>query len=213
MKLTKLGHACLRLSKEGCTLVVDPGSFSGDTSLDKADAVLITHEHFDHLDTALLSAAAEANPGLEVYTCEAVAAQLAGSPVTPAVVRHGDTFTAAGFGVRVVGEWHSPVHPDVPIIQNVGFMIDDEVFYPGDALTVPDTPVPTLMVPTSAPWLKLSEMVTYLREVRPSRAFSTHDGLLNDVGLALVDNWLALESDRQSAEMRRLTIGETVTLP
>ncbi|SDH77746.1 L-ascorbate metabolism protein UlaG, beta-lactamase superfamily [Sinosporangium album] len=213
MKLTKLGHACLRLSKEGKTLVVDPGAISGESALDGADAVLITHEHFDHLDTALLSAAVAANPGLEVWTCQAVADQLAETRVTPTVVRHGDTFTSAGFDVRVIGEWHAPIHPDVQIIQNVGFMIDEEVFYPGDAFTVPEVEVPTLMVPTSAPWLKLSEMVDYLRKVRPARAFSTHDGLLNDVGLALVDNWLRVESDRQSADMRRLAVGESVTLP
>ncbi|MGI5273842.1 MBL fold metallo-hydrolase [Nonomuraea sp. CA-218870] len=209
MKLTKYGHACVRLEKDGKVLVVDPGAFTRDPVLDGADAVLITHEHFDHLDVDRLAAA---SPGLEVWTCEAVAAKLADLPVTVNVVRHGDDFEAAGFRVDVVGEWHAKNHPDLAIVQNVGFMLDGALFYPGDALTVPDAEVETLLVPTNAPWLKLVEMVEYLRAVRPSRAFSTHDGLLNDLGLGLVDNWLRMESEKQGAEMRRVPVGDSVEL-
>ncbi|MFG1958852.1 MBL fold metallo-hydrolase [Nonomuraea sp. NPDC049028] len=210
MKLTKYGHACVRLEKDGNVLVVDPGAFTEGPVLDGAGAVLITHEHMDHVDVERLKAASS---DLEIWTCEAVAAQLTEVPGKVQIVRHGDDFTAAGFEVKVFGEWHAKNHPDVPIAQNVGFMLDDEVFYPGDALTVPGVEVPTLLVPTNAPWLKLLEMVDYLRTIRPARAFSTHDGLLNDIGLSLIDNYLKLESDKQHADMRRLKVGESVDLP
>ncbi|MFD0889337.1 MBL fold metallo-hydrolase [Streptosporangium algeriense] len=213
MKLTKFTHACVRLEKDGSALVIDPGAFGEESALQGARAVLITHEHFDHVEVERLRRAAEAEPSLEIWTNEAVAATLTDVPATVHVVRHGDTFDTAGFAVRVVGEWHAPNHPDMPIVSNVGFLVDEEVFYPGDALTPPGTEVPTLLVPTNGPWLKLSEMVDYLRRVRPARAYSTHDGLLNDVGLGLVDRWLALESDKQGAEIRRLAPGESVTLP
>lgn len=212
MKLTKFGHACVRLEKGDAVLVIDPGSFSEESSLDGAQAVLITHEHSDHVEPDRLRRAAEANPSLEIWTNESVAATLTDVPAKIQVIRHGDTFGTAGFGVKVVGEWHAPNHPDMPIVRNVGFLVDEEVFYPGDALTPPGVEVPTLLVPTNAPWLKAYEMVEYLREVRPARAFSTHDGLLNDIGLGLVDRWLELESDKQKAEMRRLKPGESVTL-
>ncbi|MBB6351593.1 MBL fold metallo-hydrolase [Nonomuraea muscovyensis] len=209
MRLTKYGHACVRLEKDGKVVVIDPGTLSEAAALDGADAVLITHQHFDHVDVERLRSASSE---LEVWTCEGVAGELTDVPPKVRVVRHGDDFTAAGFAVRVYGEWHARNHPDMPIVQNVGFLLDDEVFYPGDALTVPDVEVPTLLVPTNAPWLKGLEMVEYLRTVRPARAYSTHDGLLNDAGLSLVDGWLKLEADKQGADMRRLAVGESVTL-
>ncbi len=213
MKLTKHGHACVRLEGDGGTLVIDPGTFSGDGLLDGADAVLITHEHFDHFDRERLRAAAQANPGLTIWTCQSVADRLGDVSAQVRTVRHGDDFQAAGFGVKVIGEWHAPNHPDTPIVQNVGYFVGDELFYPGDALTRPGVEVPTLLVPTNAPWLKLSEMVEYLRDVRPARAYSTHDGLVNEVGGRLIDTWLGQEADKQQADMRRLKPGESITLP
>ncbi|MCF6469173.1 MBL fold metallo-hydrolase [Nonomuraea sp. MG754425] len=209
MKLTKYGHACVRVEKNGKVLVIDPGAFTADPVLDDADAVLITHEHFDHVDVAKLKAAA---PGLEIWTCEAVAAGLTEVPGRVQVVGHGDDFETAGFRVKAFGEWHAANHPDAPIVQNVGFLVDDELFYPGDALTVPGAEVGTLLVPTGAPWLKLSETVEYLRTVRPARAYSTHDGLYSEAGLGLVDNWLRMEADKQGADIRRLAVGESATL-
>ncbi|MCK2212803.1 MBL fold metallo-hydrolase [Actinomadura sp. ATCC 31491] len=209
MQLTKYGHACVRLEKDGKVLVIDPGAFTRDPVLDGADAVLITHEHMDHVDVGKLTAA---SPDLEVWTCEGVAAELSEVPAKVQVVRHGDAFETAGFRVRAFGEWHAANHPDVPIVQNVGFLVEDEVFYPGDSFTVPEAEVGTLLVPTGAPWLKLPEVVEYLRTVRPARAYSTHDALYGDIGLALVDNWLKMEADKQGADIRRLAVGESVTL-
>ncbi|GAA0417781.1 MBL fold metallo-hydrolase [Acrocarpospora corrugata] len=209
MKLTKFGHACWRVEKNGSTLVIDPGSFSGSGLLDGARAVLITHEHFDHLDLKVLQAA---SPDVEIWTCQAVADQLVDVPAKIHVVRDGDTFDTAGFSVRTIGEWHALVHPDVAIIQNVGFFIDEEVFYPGDALTPPGVDVPTLLVPSNAPWMRGWEMIEYLRAVRPARAYSTHDGLVNEYGQLLIDNWLTKEADHQNADIRRIPVGDSVEI-
>src|SRR6478672_8113192 len=48
MRITKFGHACIRLEYDGTVVVVDPGMFTDPEALDAADAVVITHEHPDH---------------------------------------------------------------------------------------------------------------------------------------------------------------------
>ncbi|MET9339589.1 MULTISPECIES: MBL fold metallo-hydrolase [unclassified Nonomuraea] len=208
MKLTKYGHACVRIEKNGKVLVIDPGVFTDASALDGADVVLVTHDHFDHADRDKLAALA---PEVSIWTCEGVASGSA-EGLDAHVVRHGDAFEAAGFEMKVFGEWHAANHPDLPVVDNVGFLVDGEVFYPGDAFTVPPVPVGTLLVPTGAPWLKLAEVIEYLRTVKPARAYSTHDALYSEAGLGLVDNWLRMEAEKQGADIRRLAVGDSATL-
>ncbi|MFC4588318.1 MBL fold metallo-hydrolase [Sphaerisporangium corydalis] len=209
MRLTKHGHACVRLEKDGSTLVIDPGGLTEESAIEGANAVLITHEHFDHLEVKRL---ASLGPDVQVWTCAGVAAQLDGLSAKVNVVGDGDSFTAAGFEVGVAGREHAMIAFDVPVVQNVGFLIDGEVFHPGDAFTVPPQPVGTLLTPTSGPWMKAPEMVDYLLEVAPRRAYSIHDGLYNDVGLMLVDAILTRRGKAQEGDFRRLRTGESVLL-
>ncbi|WP_055530564.1 MBL fold metallo-hydrolase [Streptomyces graminilatus] len=188
MKLTKMSHACVRLEKDGRTLVLDPGGFSEEDAGVGADAILVTHEHMDHFDEGRLRAALDANAAAEIWTLAAVAEQLSAAfPGRVHTVGHGDTFSAAGFDVQVHGELHAVIHPDIPRITNVGYLVDGAVFHPGDALTVPDHPVDTLLLPVMAPWSKLSEVIDYVREVEPRRAYDIHDALLTDLARPIYD--------------------------
>ncbi|MFE0648322.1 MBL fold metallo-hydrolase [Streptomyces sp. NPDC059534] len=188
MKLTKKSHACVRLEKDGRTLVLDPGVFTEQDAVRGADALLVTHEHPDHFDEDRLRAALEADPAVEIWTLRSVAERLSAAfPGRVHTVGHGDTFTAAGFDVQVHGELHAVIHPDIPRITNVGFLVDGSVFHPGDALTVPDHPVDTLLLPVMAPWNKISEVIDYVREVKPRRAYDIHDALLTDLARPIYD--------------------------
>lgn len=191
MKLTKRLHSCVQLEKDGRVLVIDPGAFSEPDAGLGADALLVTHEHPDHFDEGRLRAALDANPAAALWTLRSVAEQLA--PAYPGrvhTVGHGDAFTAAGFEVQVHGELHAVIHPDLPRVTNVGYLVDGSVFHPGDALTVPEAPVDTLMLPVHAPWNKVSEVVDYLREVAPRRALDIHDVYLADIARPIYDRIL-----------------------
>ncbi|MFI1935493.1 MBL fold metallo-hydrolase [Streptomyces sp. NPDC020330] len=210
LTLTKKTHSCVRIEKEGRVLVIDPGGFSEDDAALGADVVLVTHEHPDHFDEARLRAGLEANPAAEIWTLRSVAEQLSAAfPGRVHTVGDGAAFAAAGFDVTVHGELHAVIHPDIPRITNVGFLVDGSVFHPGDALTVPDRPVDTLLLPVMAPWSKISEVIDYVREVGPRRAIDVHDALLTDLARPIYDHQIGALG---GADHGRLAPGGTTEL-
>jgi L-ascorbate metabolism protein UlaG (beta-lactamase superfamily) len=190
MLLTKFGHSCIRLEKDDLRLVIDPGIWAGPDVLAGASAVLVTHEHADHVDEEAVRAALTADRGLRLWASEAVAARLAEFADQVRAVHHGDAFSAAGFDVHVYGSEHALLDRAVPIVPNTGFAIDGEIFHPGDSFTVPEDKIPTLLVPVSAPWLKFSDIASYIRTVEPARGYWIHDALLNSKGAGLLTNLL-----------------------
>ncbi|MFD5425968.1 MBL fold metallo-hydrolase [Streptomyces sp. NPDC127084] len=210
MKLTKKSHACIRLEKGGRTLVIDPGAFSEADAAMGADAVLITHEHPDHFDEARLRAALDANPAARIWTLRSVAEQLSAAfPGRVHTVGNGDAFSAAGFDIQVYGELHAVIHPDLPRVTNVGYLVDGSVFHPGDALTVPEQSVDTLMLPVMAPWSKVSEVIDYVREVRPRQAIDVHDALLTELARPVYDTHIG---NLGGAEHSRLASGDSTEI-
>jgi L-ascorbate metabolism protein UlaG (beta-lactamase superfamily) len=192
MLLTKLGHACVRLEKDGVRLVIDPGIWAGPDPLYGASAVLVTHEHADHLDDATVRGALRTDSGLQLWASEAVAGQFAEFGSRVHAVHHGDALTITGFDVHVYGAEHARVDRAIPVVPNTGFLVDGLVFHPGDSFTVPEDPVRALLVPVSGPWLKFSDAADYLRAVAPERGYWIHDALLNDKGANLWENLLSL---------------------
>jgi L-ascorbate metabolism protein UlaG (beta-lactamase superfamily) len=213
MRFTKLGHSCVRLEKDGAVLVIDPGTFTdAAAALAGASAVLVTHEHPDHLDADAIRAALQANPDLTLWANPSITAQFAEFGGRVHETRHGDALSAAGFEVHVYGRDHALIHKDIPLVVNTGFLVDGDLFHPGDSLTVPEEPVRTLLLPISAPWLKAGDMIDYFREVGPARGYAIHDAILNDNGLALVTRLMSLAAAPSGAPVARLEPGTSLDL-
>lgn len=208
MKVTKFEHSCVRLDGDGTVLVIDPGPWTSPAALDGVDAVLITHEHFDHLDVDRLADALAKRPAVTVHAHAAVVSKLDALAGATHTVASGDAFEAAGFAVKAYGGLHALVHPEMTQVPNLGFLVDDSVYHPGDSFDVPEgAHVDTLFVPVSGPWLKLSQSVDFIRAIGPQRAYALHDGLLNDRGHMVVDGSL----DRLAqCEYARLDVGTSV---
>lgn len=182
MQLTHFGHSCLLAEFDHATLLFDPGNFShGFEGISGLSAILITHQHPDHVDQSRLPALLEANPQAELYADPQTAAQL-GEPCQ--AVHVGDELRVGQLRIRAVGGRHAVIHPEIPVIDNISYLVGDDshaarLMHPGDALFVPEEPVDVLATPAAAPWMKISEAVDYLRAVAPSRAVPIHQGIIS----------------------------------
>ncbi|MCL1870236.1 MAG: MBL fold metallo-hydrolase [Promicromonosporaceae bacterium] len=195
MQLTKHVHACVSLAKEGRRIVIDPGTLTPDAAeaVAAADVVLITHEHFDHVDEALVAAALAARHALRVYGPASVVERWAEHGDQVRAVAAGDAFTVAGFDVVVAGDLHAEIHRDVPRPANVGYLVDGRVYHPGDSYGVPPFAVETLLLPTSGPWTHLAQAVELVRAVAPQRLVQIHEVMLSDIGQQSMARFLSPE--------------------
>ncbi len=181
MRLTHFGHSCLLADFVDTTVLFDPGNFShGFEGITGLSAILITHQHPDHVDVERLPALIDANPEAALYADPQTAAQL-GPPWRP--VHAGDVFELGSLRVRGVGGQHAVIHPEIPMIDNISYLVGDaghpaRLMHPGDALFVPGEPVDVLAAPAAAPWMKISEAVDYLRAVAPRAAVPIHQGII-----------------------------------
>jgi L-ascorbate metabolism protein UlaG (beta-lactamase superfamily) len=183
MEVTHFGHSCVLLDTGAARLLIDPGNFSrGFEEVTGLDAVLVTHQHPDHLDRERLPAVLAGNPGVRLVVDSGTAGQLAQVPlgdVRPETVEPGTTVSVGGARVEVLGGRHAVIHPDIPVIPNNAYLVDGTHLHPGDSITVvPAEPLDVLFLPATAPWEKLSETVDYLRAVAPRVAVPIHQAML-----------------------------------
>ncbi|MGZ4486190.1 MAG: MBL fold metallo-hydrolase [Nocardioidaceae bacterium] len=210
MRIRKFGHSCLLVENGDDRLLVDPGSYSrGFEELTGLTAVLLTHQHADHVDTERLGALLERNPGAQLVSDEETAAKLSLDATT---ARDGDKLQLGDTPVEVFGEWHAIVHPDIPSVRNVGYLFADRLFHPGDAFTDPGRQVDVLALPASAPWLKASEAIDYLRQIRPRVALPVHEQVLAKPGTGLYYGLYERFSTAQGTEWRVLDDGTPLEL-
>lgn len=203
MKLTKYEHACFTLETAGEVLVVDPGTFSKNFVVTNNIAVIVvTHEHTDHFDPATLEAIFDKNPNAVLVSLSSVVEKMPDHKSS--AVRPGDKLEIGPFVLKFFGGKYALIHATIPLIDNLGVLINDTVYYPGDSFTLPNTPVDVLALPVGAPWLKLSEAMDFLTATKPLLAFPTHDAVLSDIGKSLPDYLLPTIAKKVGAEYKRI---------
>lgn len=214
MKLTKYTHSCVRLEKDGTVLVLDPGNFSEvEEALAGAHHILITHVHPDHFDEGRVLAFLKENPQTTLHAPAAVVqAVLKELPQAQAQAVEADgQLTLSGFNVKTFGGNHAVIHPLLPTIDNVGYLIDDNLFHPGDSFVVPHgIEVKTLLVPIHAPWNKIQEVIDFIIAVRAQKAYQIHDSLLAETGRNMIVGHATNFGKKYGTEFKYLAPGTTV---
>jgi L-ascorbate metabolism protein UlaG (beta-lactamase superfamily) len=211
MRVTKHEHACLVIEKEGQRLVIDPGSYTTPLiDTDGVVAIVVTHEHADHWTPEQLGRILETNADARILGPAGVVAAASDFDVT--VVADSEVHEVGVFSLRFFGEKHAVIHPSIPVIDNVGVMVDDSLYYPGDSFTVPSVPVNTLAAPAGAPWLKISEAMDFVTAVAPKRCFPTHQMVLSKIGQKLANDRLRKVTEDAGGEYVVLEPDESLDL-
>ena len=186
MDVTSFGHSCLLVEDGDARLLIDPGTYShGFEDLSGLTGVLVTHQHPDHLDPDRFGDVLANNPGVQVFTDPQTRAQLDQRGIRVQAVAAGDALADMGTSVTVHGGQHAVIHRDIPVVDNVGYLIGGRLFHPGDALFVPEVDVEILAVPAAAPWLALKEAIDYQRTIAPRYSLPIHTAVLSEGGLGL----------------------------
>lgn len=203
MKLTKYEHACFTVEKNDQILVIDPGNFTTDFIVpENVTAVVITHEHADHFDPAILAAIHNKNPHSLLIADEAI---IASTPDYPGrTVRPGETIQLGDFELKFFGGQHAGIHASLASTVNLGVLINNLIYYPGDSLYAPDVAIDTLALPVTAPWLKIGEVMDFVVAVKPRAAFPTHDAIASQFGKELVDRLIGAAASAHGIVYSRL---------
>ncbi|WP_068396526.1 MBL fold metallo-hydrolase [Kribbia dieselivorans] len=189
MKLTHLGHACVLIEMADTRIALDPGVFTPDLSaLTDLDAIVVTHQHLDHLDRDRLPGLLAANPTARLIT-DPESAQIVRDLGIDVQAQNGSAFTIGAVTVEPVGEIHALIHDEIPRIANVGVTLraagEPSFHHPGDSVENTPGDVDIVGFPINAPWQASREMTAFLRRVGAAHAVPIHDGLLNATGRTL----------------------------
>lgn len=212
MKLTKFGHACVILEDQGQKLIIDPGKYSPDLGdYSNVAGIVITHVHSDHFDPNNITKILTESPGAQIWSTAEVAEKMPDPPVT--AVTGGGTGAAGPFSLHFYGGQHAEIHQSLPRHQNVGVLVNDSFYYPGDSFSVPeDATIKTLALPLSAPWLKLAEAIDFVQIIKPQVCIPTHNAVLSDIGTGIFHSIIGPACESQGCAFTWLQPGESMQI-
>jgi L-ascorbate metabolism protein UlaG (beta-lactamase superfamily) len=184
LEITFLGHGTLMMTFGGKTIHIDPyGDVADYGSLPKADLVLVTHEHFDHLDPQACRLIL--TPATTVVSSKACAPKLPGA----IVLANGDKRTVLGLAIEAVPAYNiahkrpdgSPFHPKG---DGNGYIVtfgDKRVYIAGDTENTPEMKalkdIDVAFLPMNLPYTMTPEQVAdAAKAVRPKILYPYHYG-------------------------------------
>ncbi|WP_243344550.1 MBL fold metallo-hydrolase [Anaerococcus sp. AGMB09787] len=208
MKLIRHVHACVEFVKDGKHIFIDPGEFGLPDNLQEASAILITHDHFDHVSISDVKKCYENNKNLKIYGTKSFANKVDFPVISP---QSGDIFDLDGFKIQAIKNYQDIANLNDPPIENIGYIIDDKVLHPGDCLPKIKN-IDTILLPLAAPWAKTIDIQKYLREYRPKVVLPIHDLILNELGVNFKLKNMEELSKEVEASFYPLKVGDSIDI-
>lgn len=212
MRVTKYEHAALRVHHVGKSIIIDPGVYTNPlTEFSDLVAIVITHEHPDHWTAEHLDRILAMAPRTPIYAPRGVVSAAEGYDIT--LVGPGDTIEVEPFTLQFFGGQHAIIHETIPVVDNVGVLVNSALYYPGDSYAVPEgVEVALLAAPLGAPWLKIGEAMDFVLAVAPRQAFGTHDMGLSVIGRDMHRARLKWAVEQGDGEFLTLEPGDSADL-
>jgi len=184
LEITFIGHGTLMLMFNEKILHIDPWSqFTDYANMPKADIILITHEHHDHLDPKAIEDVRTENTALILTSI--CAGQIRGG----IVMKNGDEETVDGIKIEAVPAYNiehmrSPGAPYHPKGDGNGYIItfgDKRVYIAGDTENTPELKaiknIDVAFLPMNLPYTMTPEMVTdACKDLKPKIIYPYHFG-------------------------------------
>ena len=185
LEITFLGHGTLMMAFGGKVVHVDPyGEVADYASLPKADLVLVTHDHFDHLDPAAFKAILK--PGTAVVGATVCAGKL---PPDAVLLANGESRAVLGIAIEAVPAYNiahkrsdgAPFHPKGAGNGYVVTFADKRIYIAGDTENTPEMKalraIDAAFLPMNLPYTMDPEQVAdAARAFRPKVLYPYHFG-------------------------------------
>jgi len=190
-------------------LIIDPGGWTPSLPTEtNVVAVVATHMHGDHLDPIQLAKLVAANPSLTLYAPADALANVTTERKIP--VAPGQQITVGDFKLDFVGSGHhAPIDVASPC-QNVGVIVNDAFYNPGDSFDLPGRSVRVAAVPISGPWMKAGEAMNFIRRLKAPLFVATHDALLSPQGHKTYGKWLDAAATEVGSKYQDLPTGGSI---
>lgn len=210
MKITKFEHAFLQVEHSNQQLLIDPGIYSAQLpKLDNVVGIVLTHLHDDHSYLPHITAIKSQFPSAKIFGPADVAVKL--GDMACEVVTHGSHIEVGEYRLDFFGDLHQEIHRSIPLVQNVGVLVNSTLYYPGDSYTQCDYPYEILACPSAAPWMQISDLIDFVEAAKPKRAFATHNAILNDNGHLLQNSRIREFVTKHGGEFSYLLPGESIS--
>jgi L-ascorbate metabolism protein UlaG (beta-lactamase superfamily) len=174
MKVTKYAQSCVLIEIGNKRILIDPGSYGLDLkNLKDVDVILITHKHDDHCSIEAIKTIIKSSKPI-ILTNKEVNEVLKENRIDSNVLDVGKSELIKGISIKAIKGKHG-VPPNKIIPEDIGFLINDKIYHPGDTVNFDGKPnAEIVFVPIAGPELNIETAIQFVSDIKCKIAIPIH---------------------------------------